>query len=85
MLNRARWSPLAMSLHLLLLIVETSVPARACVDLVSDETLAQRRGNNRTKRGQFRESTLSSTERSANSRGLRWIVIAVAVSLPWTK
>jgi DDE superfamily endonuclease len=38
-LNRARWSPIAVSRQLLLLIVETFVPADACVDLVVDETL----------------------------------------------
>ena len=38
-LNRARWSPLAVSRQLLLLIVETFVPAGANVDLVIDETL----------------------------------------------
>ena len=37
-LNRARWSPLAVSRQLVLLIVETFVPADACVDLVIDET-----------------------------------------------
>ncbi len=35
-LNRAHWSPLAVSQQLLLLIVETFVPAGACVDLVID-------------------------------------------------
>src|SRR6266849_1874379 len=35
-LTRARWSPLAVSRQLLLLIVETSVPAGTCVDLVID-------------------------------------------------
>src|SRR5579863_6968019 len=38
-LNRARWSPLAVSRQLLLLIVATFVPAGASVDLVIDETL----------------------------------------------
>lgn len=38
-LNRARWSPLSVSRLLLLLIVETFVPAGASVDLVIDETL----------------------------------------------
>jgi len=38
-LNRARWSPLAVSPQLLLLIVETFVPEGAYVDLVIDETL----------------------------------------------
>jgi hypothetical protein len=44
-LNRARWSPLALSRQLLLLIVETFVPAGTCVDLVSDETLERRWGS----------------------------------------
>lgn len=38
-LNRARWSPLALSRQLLLLIVESFVPTGGCVDLVIDETL----------------------------------------------
>jgi DDE superfamily endonuclease len=44
-LNRARWSPLAVSRQLLLLIVATFVPAGASVDLVIDETLERRWGS----------------------------------------
>jgi hypothetical protein len=44
-LNRACWSPLAVSRQLLLLIVETFVPAGANVDLVIDETLERRWGS----------------------------------------
>jgi hypothetical protein len=84
-LNRARWSPLAVSRQLLLLIVETFVPAGACVDLVIDETLERRWGSKISKRGHYRDSALSSRERSVSSPGLRWIVMAVVVTLPWTK
>jgi DDE superfamily endonuclease len=84
-LNRARWSPLAVSRQLLLLIVETFVPAEACVDLVIDETLERRWGGKISKRGHYRDSALSSRERSVSSPGLRWIVMAVVVTLPWTK
>jgi DDE superfamily endonuclease len=84
-LNRARWSPLALSRQLLLLIVETFVPAGACVDLVFDETLERRWGNKISKRGHYRDSALSSKRRSVSSPGLRWIVMAVVVTLPWTK
>jgi hypothetical protein len=38
-LNRARWSPLAVSRHLLSLIVETFVQAGGGLDVVIDETL----------------------------------------------
>lgn len=84
-LNRARWSPLAVSRHLLLLIVETFVPAEASIDLVIDETLERRWGSKINKRGHYRDSTLSSKKRSVSSPGLRWIVMAVVVTLPWTK
>jgi hypothetical protein len=76
-LNRARWSPLAVSRQLLLLIVETFVPAEASVDLVIDETLERRWGSQISKRGHYRGSALSSRERSVSSPGLRWIVMAV--------
>ena len=84
-LNRARWSPLAVSRQLLLLIVETFVPAGACVDLVIDETLERRWGSKISKRGHYRESALSSRKRSVSSPGLRWIAMAVVVPLPWAK
>jgi hypothetical protein len=84
-LNRARWSPLAVSRQLLLLIVETFVPTGTCVDLVIDETLERRWGRKIRKRGHYRDSLLSSRERSVSSPGLRWIVMAVVVTLPWTK
>src|SRR5579859_7718146 len=70
-LNRARWSPLAVSRQLLLLIVETFVPAEASVDLVIDETLERRWGANMSKRGHYRDSALSSRERAVSSPGLR--------------
>ena len=44
-LNRARWSPVAVSRQLLLLIVETFVPAGESRDLVIDETLERSFGN----------------------------------------
>jgi len=84
-LNRARWSPLAVSRQLLFLIVETFVPAGTCVDLVIDETLERRWGSQISKRGHYRDSALSSRERSVSSPGLRWMVMAVVVTLPWTK
>src|SRR6266581_6187389 len=84
-LNRARWSPLAVSRQLLLLIVDTFVPVGACVDLVIDETLERRWGSKINKRGHYRDSALSSRKRSVSSPGLRWIVMAVVVTLPWTR
>jgi hypothetical protein len=66
---------------LFLLIVDTVVLAGACVDLVIDETLERRWGSTI----HSRESAFSSKERSVSSPGLRWIVMAVVVNLPWTR
>ena len=74
-----------MSRQLLLLIVKTFVPEGASVDLVIDETLERRWGRKISKRGHYRDSALSSRERSVSSPGLRWIVMAVVVTLPWTR
>ena len=84
-LNRARWSPLQVSRHLLTLIVETFVQAGGGIDVVIDETLERRWGAKINKRGHYRDSALSSRKRSVSSPGLRWIVMAVVVTLPWTE
>ncbi|WP_269822448.1 transposase [Dictyobacter vulcani] len=84
-LNRARWSSLAASQCLLLLIVETLVPKNAPITIVIDETLERRWGPQISKRGNFRDSALSSRKRSVSSNGLRWIMMAVVVTPSWTK
>jgi hypothetical protein len=84
-LNRARWSPLAVSRQLLTIIVETFVQAGGTLELVIDETLERRWGPKISKRGHYRDSALSSRKRAVSSPGLRWIVMAVVVTLPWTK
>jgi len=84
-LNRARWSALQVSRHLLSLIVETFVRAGGGIDIVIDETLERRWGVKISKRGHYRDSALSSRKRSVSSPGLRWIVMAVVVTLPWTQ
>ena len=83
-LNRARWSPLAVSQQLLSLIIHTFVQAGGTVDLDIDGTLERRWGAHISKRGHYRDSALSSRKQSVSSPGLRWIVMAVVVSLPWT-
>jgi hypothetical protein len=84
-LNRARWSSLAVSRQLFTIIVETFVQAGGTLELVIDETLERRWGPKISKRGHYRDSILSSRKRSVSSPGLRWIVMAAVVTLPWTK
>lgn len=84
-LNRARWSPLAASQCLLRLMVDRLLPAYAPVEIAIDETLERRWGPQISKRGHYRDSALSSHKRSVSSPGLRWIVMAVIVPVPWSK
>ncbi len=65
--------------------METSVSAGGTLELVIDETLERRWGPKISKRGHYRDSALSSRKRSVSSPGLRWMVMAVVVTLPWTK
>jgi hypothetical protein len=83
-LNRARWSPLAVSRRLLQVLVHTFVGAGATVEIVMDETLERRRGPKISKCGYWRDSVRSSKKRSVSTSGLRWVTMAVVVTLPWT-
>src|SRR6266702_5889289 len=84
-LNRARWSPLAVSRRLLQVLIQTFVCAGGTIEIVMDETLERRWGRKISKRGHWRDSLLSSKERSVSSPGLRWVTTAVVVTLPWTR
>src|SRR3989475_4427932 len=84
-LNRARWSPLAVSRRLLQVLVQTFVRAGGTREIVMDETLERRWGRQISKRGHWRDSLLSSKERSVSTPGLRWVTMALVVTLPWTK
>ena len=84
-LNRARWSSLEVSRHLLQVLVSTFVTAGGSVEIVIDETLERRWGRKISKRGHWRDSLRSSKERSVSTSGLRWVTMAVVVTLPWTK
>ncbi len=84
-LNRAQWSGLEVSRLLLLLIVATFVPPEGIVKIAVDETLERRWSPRISKCGYWRDSRSSSKRLNVSSRGLRWLVFAVVVSVPWTE
>lgn len=84
LLNRASWSGLRVSGLLLRLLVSTFVASGATVDLVIDETLERRWGRKISKRGHWRDSLASSKGMNVSTSGLRWLVLAVVVKLPWS-
>ena len=82
-LNRARWSGLQVSERLLLVLVAT-FGAAGGVTIAVDETLERRWGSRIRKRGHWRDSLASSKQLNASSSGLRWLVFAWVVNVPWT-
>ena len=62
----------------------TFIPFGGTVDLVIDETLERRWGAKISKRGHYRDSALSSRKHSVSRPGLRWIVMAVVITLDST-
>lgn len=83
-LNRSSWSGLAVSQRLLGLIVATFVVAGDVVTIAVDETLERRWGPQIRKRGHWRDSLASGKKVNVSASGLRWLVLAVVVNVPWT-
>jgi len=83
-LNRSNWSSLVVSRILLKLVVATFIAPGGIVDIVIDETLERRWGPKIAKRCHWRDSRLSSRHMNVTTSGLRWVVMAVVVTLPWT-
>ena len=83
-LNRAKWSGLAVSERLLKLLVQSFV-SQGIVRIAVDETLERRWGPKIRKCGHWRDSKSSSKRLTVSSRGLRWLVLALVVGLPWTR
>jgi hypothetical protein len=82
-LNRAAWSPLALSRLLLGLIVTTCLAPEAPLLLVIDETLERRRGRKIAWRSWFRDPVRSGTGKPVLSQGIRWLTVAILVPVPW--
>lgn len=83
-LNRAKWNGLAVSKLLLQLLITTFLPADAPVEIVVDETLERRWGRKINKKGHWRDAVASSHGKNVASVGLRWLVLALVVKLPWS-
>lgn len=84
LLNRARWKGLAPATILLTLVVKTFLSPTAALEVVLDETLERRWGPNIKKKGHWRDSLASSRARNVAAVGLRWLVAALIVKLPWS-
>ncbi len=81
-LNRARWSSLAVSRTLLCLLVATFVPDGPLL-LGIDETVERRRGATIAAKGIYRDPVRSSHSHFVKASGRRWVCLMLLVPIPW--
>ncbi len=81
--NRASWSPRRLARRLLSAAIAAFVPKGVGLSFAIDETLERRWGRKIRKRGHYRDPLASSKERSVAASGIRWIVLALVVTVPW--
>ncbi len=84
-LNRARWNALDLSRRLLRLLVRSFQTCGGTLTFIIDETLERRWGRRIKRRGHYHDPLASSKQRSVASSGLRWIVLTLIVTPPWTR
>src|SRR5215831_9321248 len=81
-LNRARWSSLAVARVLLGLVVDTFVPIGPVI-IGLDDTLERRRGEKIKAKGIYRDPVRSSRSHMVKASGLRWLCAMVLAEIPW--
>ena len=81
-LNRARWSSLAVARVLLGLVVDTFAPTGPVV-IGIDDTLERRRGEKIKAKGIYRDPVRSSRSYVVKASGLRWLCAMVLAEIPW--
>jgi hypothetical protein len=81
--ERARWNATALAQRIALLIV-THLKLCGPITLLVDDTLAHKRGKSVWGLGWFRDAVASTKKRVATASGHNWVVVAVAVCLPFS-
>jgi hypothetical protein len=82
-LNRATWSSRAAAGWLLLLLVNSFLPAAAPVVIGLDDTIERRWGAKISARGIYRDPVRSSKGHFVKASGLRWLSAMLLVHVPW--
>jgi len=83
-LNRAAWSPLALSKALLGLILNAFVGPKAPLLLVIDDTLERRYGRRVAYRARYHDPVRSASGHVVTTSGVRWLCICALVRVPWS-
>jgi hypothetical protein len=82
-LNRARWSSLAVGRILVLVLVAVFVPVGVPIVIGVDDTIERRWGAKIAARGIYRDPVRSSKGHFVKASGLRWISVQLLARVPW--
>jgi DDE superfamily endonuclease len=81
--ERSAWSPMHLARRVAVLVL-TRLKLVGRLTLLVDDTLAHKRGKSVWGLGWFRDAVASTRKRVATASGHNWVVLAVAVCLPFT-
>ncbi len=81
--ERSAWTPRSLA-HGVGVLILTRLKFFAAITLLVDDTLAHKRGKSVWGLGWFRDAVTSTQKRVATASGHNWVVVAVAVCLPFT-
>jgi hypothetical protein len=81
--ERSAWTPKALAYRVAVLMV-TTLKLCGALTLLVDDTLTHKRGKKVWGLGWFRDAVASTRKRTATASGHNWVVVAVAVCLPFT-
>jgi hypothetical protein len=82
--ERSAWTPREVA-HRVGLLILTCLTFCGAITLLVDDTLHHKRGRSVWGLGWFRDAVASTHKRVATASGHNWVVVAVAVCLPFTK
>jgi hypothetical protein len=80
--ERSAWTVSGLAYRVAVLIL-TRLNLTGTITLLVDDTLAHKRGKQVWGLGWFRDAVASTRKRTATASGHNWVVVAVAVGLPW--
>jgi hypothetical protein len=82
--ERSAWTVTGLAYRLAVLIL-TRLDLRGVITLVVDDTLTHKRGKHVWGLGWFRDAVASTKKRTATASGHNWVVLAIALRLPFAK
>jgi hypothetical protein len=82
--ERSAWTTASLAYRLAVLLL-SRLNLTGALTLLVDDTLAHKRGKSVWGLGWFRDAVASTRKRTATASGHNWVVVALAVCLPFTK